>query len=39
VVSAPDSPTAAALRDVARSLVRRPRGLEGMKLPLSVSRH
>ncbi len=39
VVSAPDSPTAAALRAVARSLVRRPRGLEGMKLPLTVSRH
>ncbi|WP_422117129.1 P-loop NTPase [Brachybacterium sp. UNK5269] len=39
VVSAPDSPTAVALRAVARALVRRPRGLEGMKLPLSVSRH
>nr|WP_184326622.1 P-loop NTPase [Brachybacterium aquaticum] len=38
VVSDPDSPTAAALRDVARSLVHTPRGLGGMKLPLSVSR-
>ncbi|MGP9537621.1 Mrp/NBP35 family ATP-binding protein [Brachybacterium sp. AOP43-C2-M15] len=38
VVSAPDSPTAMALKGVARALVRRPRGLEGMKLPLSVSR-
>ncbi|MCT1910617.1 Mrp/NBP35 family ATP-binding protein [Brachybacterium paraconglomeratum] len=39
VVSAPDSPTAQALRGVARSLTRSPRGLGGMKLPLSVARH
>jgi ATP-binding protein involved in chromosome partitioning len=38
VVSAPDSPTAQALREVARTLVRTPRGLGGMKLPLSVVR-
>lgn len=39
VVSAPDSPTAQALTGVARSLTRSPRGLGGMKLPLSVARH
>lgn len=39
VVSAPDSPTAQALTAVARSLTRSPRGLGGMKLPLSVARH
>lgn len=39
VVSRPDSPTALALRDIARSLVRKPRGLGGMKLPLTVTRH
>ena len=38
VTSDPDSPTTAALRDIARSLVNRPRGLGGMKLPLSVAR-
>ena len=37
VVSAPDSPTAQALKAVARSLVHTPRGLGGMKLPLSVA--
>lgn len=39
VVSEPDSPAAQALRQVARSLVRRPRGLGGMKLPISVARN
>ncbi|AXK44681.1 MRP family ATP-binding protein [Brachybacterium saurashtrense] len=39
VVSRPDSPTALALRGIARSLVRKPRGLGGMKLPLTVTRH
>src|SRR5690606_39421389 len=39
VVSDPDSPTAQALTAVARSLTRSPRGLGGMKLPLSVARH
>ena len=38
VVSDPDSPTSIALRDIARSLVHKPRGLGGMKLPLSVAR-
>ncbi|MDN5685094.1 MAG: Mrp/NBP35 family ATP-binding protein [Brachybacterium sp.] len=38
VASDPDSPTTAALRDISRSLVNRPRGLGGMKLPLSVAR-
>lgn len=38
VVSHPDSPTAMALKGVARSLVRKPRGLTGMKLPLSVAK-
>ena len=38
VTSDPDSPTTAALRDISRSLVNRPRGLGGMKLPLSVAR-
>ena len=38
VVSQPDSPTSLALKAVARSLVRTPRGLGGMKLPLSVKR-
>ena len=38
VVSDPDSPTSLALREVARSLVHTPRGLGGMKLPLSVAR-
>ncbi|WP_114855821.1 Mrp/NBP35 family ATP-binding protein [Brachybacterium sp. YJGR34] len=38
VVSAPESPTATSLRGIARSLVHTPRGLGGMKLPLSVSR-
>ncbi|MFC7373822.1 P-loop NTPase [Brachybacterium sp. GCM10030267] len=38
VVSAPDSPTAMALSGVARSLVHTPRGLDKMKLPLTVSR-
>ncbi|MEE1618754.1 Mrp/NBP35 family ATP-binding protein [Brachybacterium sp. J153] len=38
VVSDPDSPAATALREVARSLTRAPRGLGGMKLPLSVTR-
>lgn len=38
VVSAPDSPTAQALTGVARSLTRSPRGLGGIKLPLSVAR-
>ena len=37
VVSDPDSPTAMALKGVARALVRKPRGLGGMKLPLSVA--
>ncbi|PMC75206.1 sodium:proton antiporter [Brachybacterium sp. UMB0905] len=37
VVSAPGSPTAQALRQVARALTRAPRGLAGKKLPLSVS--
>ena len=37
VVSAPDSPTSLALKAVARSLVHTPRGLGGMKLPLSVA--
>lgn len=36
VVSDPGSPTAQALSAVARRLVHTPRGLEGMKLPLSV---
>ena len=39
VVSQPDSPTSLALKAVARSLVRTPRGLGGMKLPLTVARH
>jgi len=39
VLSAPDSPTAMALKGVARALVRKPRGLGGMKLPLTVARH
>lgn len=38
VVSDPENPAAIALRDVARALTHRPRGLTGMKLPLSVSR-
>ncbi|MGY5763766.1 Mrp/NBP35 family ATP-binding protein [Brachybacterium sp. DNPG3] len=38
VVSHPDSPAATALREIARALTHRPRGLGGMKLPLSVSR-
>ena len=38
VTSDPDSPTTAALQGIARSLVNRPRGLGGMKLPLSVAR-
>jgi len=38
VVSDPDSPTAQSLKAVARRLVHTPRGLGGMKLPLSVSR-
>ncbi|PPK98796.1 ATP-binding protein involved in chromosome partitioning [Kineococcus xinjiangensis] len=37
VMSAPDSPAAAALRDVARALTRRGRGLAGRKLGLTVS--
>lgn len=39
VLSSPDSPTAMALKGIARALVRKPRGLEGMKLPLTVARH
>ncbi|MGO2313071.1 MAG: Mrp/NBP35 family ATP-binding protein [Brachybacterium tyrofermentans] len=39
VLSSPDSPTSMALKGVARALVRKPRGLEGMKLPLTVARH
>ncbi|SLM98498.1 Mrp protein homolog [Brachybacterium faecium] len=38
VVSEPDSPTAQALQQIARALVHKPRGLGGMKLPLSVKR-
>ncbi|EWS80694.1 P-loop NTPase [Brachybacterium phenoliresistens] len=38
VVSSPEDPAAQELRRVARALVRRPRGLSGMKLPLAVSR-
>ncbi|MDN5899352.1 MAG: Mrp/NBP35 family ATP-binding protein [Brachybacterium sp.] len=37
VVSDPDSPTSMALKGVARALVRKPRGLDGMKLPLTVA--
>lgn len=37
VLSAPDSAAAAALREVARELGHRPRGLAGMRLPISVS--
>jgi ATP-binding protein involved in chromosome partitioning len=37
VVSDPDSPTSLALKAVARTLVHTPRGLGGMKLPLSVA--
>ncbi|GAA1488468.1 P-loop NTPase [Brachybacterium sacelli] len=39
VLSDPRSPTATALQGIARSLVRTPRGLGGMKLPLSVAKH
>ncbi|MFC0675758.1 P-loop NTPase [Brachybacterium hainanense] len=38
VVSDPEDPAALELRSVARGLVRRPRGLSGMKLPIAVSR-
>jgi ATP-binding protein involved in chromosome partitioning len=37
VVSDPENPAARALREVARGLMHTPRGLTGMKLPLSVT--
>lgn len=37
VLTSPRSPAAQSLREVARSLVGRPRGLAGRKLPLSVA--
>jgi ATP-binding protein involved in chromosome partitioning len=37
VLSHPDSPAAVALRDVARGLARRPRGLAGRSLGVSVA--
>ncbi|MDO5661914.1 MAG: P-loop NTPase [Brachybacterium sp.] len=38
VLSAPESPAAEALREIARGLANRPRGLAGKKLHLSVTR-
>jgi len=37
VLSHPDAPASVALRDIARGLVRRPRGLAGRKLGVSVA--